>query len=71
MRPKKPSGFARGFAAFVHRIMGSAAVGLVHGRPDKRAILVDLVHASGTTTTDDQQILFILKNNYIIIKKCI
>jgi hypothetical protein len=49
MRPKKPSGFARGFAAFVHRIMGSAAVGLVHGRPDKRAILVDLVHASGTT----------------------
>jgi hypothetical protein len=22
---------------------------MVHGRPDKRAILVDLVHASGTT----------------------
>ena len=63
MRPKKPSGFASGFAGFVHRIMGSAAVGLVHGRPDKRASLVDLVHASGTTK---QNFLKILTKNITI-----
>jgi len=53
MRPKKKSGFASGFAGFVHRIMGSAAVGLVHGRSEKRASLVDLVHASGTTNNSN------------------
>jgi hypothetical protein len=36
--------------------MGSAAVGLVHGRPDKRASLVDLVHASGTTSDGEKEL---------------